>query len=151
MMRGNAAVDETVLTCTVPAPGSQAAAAAEVDNGNSRQPLADSESQLVDDTEPDKSLSATGGGKSSNRIKRPMNAFMLFALEERKVIARNHPNMHNSEISKQLGKKWKSKTHEEQAPYREAAGEIRREHQKKHPDYQFKPTPLSFPSHSGQS
>jgi hypothetical protein len=76
---------------------------------------------------------------SPNHIKRPMNAFMVFSHIERKKIVEVNPDIHNAEISKQLGKRWKALDEVTRKPFIEEAERLRQLHQQEYPDYKYRP------------
>ncbi|XGW24367.1 hypothetical protein V3C99_006070 [Haemonchus contortus] len=82
---------------------------------------------------------ATNCKKSSNHIKRPMNAFMVWSQLERRKICEHQPDMHNAEISKQLGSRWRQLTEEEKSPFVAEAERLRLMHMQEYPDYKYKP------------
>lgn len=74
-----------------------------------------------------------------NRVKRPMNAFMIWSRFQRKQLSLLHPEMHNSEISKKLGMEWKKLSELQKRPFIDEAKRIRVRHKTDHPDYKYKP------------
>ncbi|XP_017462715.1 PREDICTED: transcription factor SOX-4-like, partial [Rhagoletis zephyria] len=82
---------------------------------------------------------ATRCKRSSNHIKRPMNAFMVWSQIERRKICEQEPEIHNADISKRLGCTWKKLTGEQRLPFVREAERLRALHQKEYPDYKYRP------------
>lgn len=68
-----------------------------------------------------------------------MNAFMVWSQIERRKICELHPDMHNAEISKRLGRRWKQLSDEDRQPFIAEAENLRQLHQKEYPDYKYRP------------
>uniref|UniRef100_A0A182MZS6 HMG box domain-containing protein n=1 Tax=Anopheles dirus TaxID=7168 RepID=A0A182MZS6_9DIPT len=68
-----------------------------------------------------------------------MNAFMVWAQAARREMAQQQPKLQNSEISKDLGKIWKSLSDEDKQPFVEQAEKLRLAHKSQHPYYKYQP------------
>ncbi|XP_050672419.1 putative transcription factor capicua [Leptidea sinapis] len=84
------------------------------------------------------SLNQTGApDKKERRIRRPMNAFMIFSKRHRQMVHQLHPNQDNRTVSKILGEWWYSLKPDEKQKYNELASEVKEAHFKAHPEWKW--------------
>ncbi|NWX45443.1 SOX30 factor, partial [Steatornis caripensis] len=74
-------------------------------------------------------------------VKRPMNAFMVWARIHRPALAKANPTANNAEISVQLGLEWSKLTEEQKKPYYDEAQKIKQRHREEFPDWVYQPQP----------
>jgi len=98
------------------------------------QQLEHNQMPIPESTAPDNSVEVTS---YQNRIKRPLNAFMLWSHKQRQKIALINPQMPSSEISKQLGAEWRRLSESDKYPFIEEAKKLKRQHELDHPNYKF--------------
>ncbi|KAI8503697.1 Transcription factor SOX-7 [Branchiostoma belcheri] len=77
--------------------------------------------------------------RDNPRIKRPMNAFLVWATPQRRRLNILHPGLKNADISKVLGQRWRQMTNQQKNPYFMEASQLKVQHQLKYPTYKYQP------------
>lgn len=79
-------------------------------------------------------------GKNTNgRIKKPINAFLVWARIHRSIIKKANPKASFKELSEQMGILWSNLSKEEKQPYYEEAFKIKQRHDNEFPDWEYRP------------
>ncbi len=86
---------------------------------------------------PSEAAIAVANGYSKTRIRRPMNAFMIFSKRHRPLVHQKHPNQDNRTVSKILGEWWYSLGAEEKQQYHELANQVKEAHFRAHPEWRW--------------
>eukprot|EP00117_Sycon_ciliatum_P007924 scpid73489/ scgid10849/ Transcription factor SOX-8 len=100
--------------------------------------LINNEEEQVDAVQKPKNVRKRKRG-DDDRVRRPMNAFMVWSKDARKELAKQDPSVHNADLSKKLGELWKLMSEEEKRPYVEKSESLRAIHRREHPDYKYQP------------
>lgn len=82
--------------------------------------------------------------RDREKIPRPRNAFILFRQHHHRLLideltAQGVEIPHNSKISKMLGVKWQELSGDEKAHWRRLAEKEKTDHERRYPDYRYKP------------
>ena len=71
--------------------------------------------------------------RNANHIRRPMNAFMVWARIHRPLLAKHFRGTNNADISIRLGQSWNNLTHEQKEPFYNEAEKLKKQHREEHP------------------
>ncbi|XP_071946741.1 uncharacterized protein [Antedon mediterranea] len=79
--------------------------------------------------------------EAESKIKRPMNAFMVWAKEHRPILANVFNGLTNSQISVKLGEMWNALPKDQKQGYYDKADIIKRQHKRDFPGWVYQPRP----------
>ncbi|KAL1959535.1 hypothetical protein VTO42DRAFT_1980 [Malbranchea cinnamomea] len=74
------------------------------------------------------------------KIPRPRNSFILFRQHTQAEVAAQHPGLPNPDISKIIGKRWRTLSDEVKLEWKHLAEEEKLRHMQRYPGYQYKPS-----------
>ena len=80
------------------------------------------------------------GDASSSRVKRPINAFLIWSREARKILKNSNTKAKSQhELSKMLGVTWRHLSDEQKRAFYQEADRVKQQHKIEHPNYKYQP------------
>ncbi|CAG8468897.1 6479_t:CDS:10 [Dentiscutata heterogama] len=83
------------------------------------------------------STTPVSSARRDRKLRRPMNAFLIFNKEMRPKVLELNPNMSVAEISKTIGENWRNMSEEERERYLQKARDLKSEFHETHPDFVY--------------
>ncbi|UJR20591.1 hypothetical protein I4U23_023716 [Adineta vaga] len=116
-------------------------------------PILQTNDEYLGDTYENSNINNNSSNRNNRNsvIKRPMNAFLLWARGERKRVSSDGYGVSQTSLSKLLGETWRHMSVEEKQPFLDMAETLKRQHHIDHPDYKFKPKQRSTAAATNKS
>ncbi|CAG8587546.1 22315_t:CDS:10 [Dentiscutata erythropus] len=83
------------------------------------------------------STTPVSSARRDRKLRRPMNAFLIFNKEMRPKVLEMNPNMSVAEISKTIGENWRNMSEDERERYLQKARDLKSEFHESHPDFVY--------------
>uniref|UniRef100_A0A3P8T0Y1 SRY-box transcription factor 32 n=1 Tax=Amphiprion percula TaxID=161767 RepID=A0A3P8T0Y1_AMPPE len=104
-----------------------------------RSPSSGSSSPLSVNSDSSCTSPEAKSASGQQRVRRPLNAFIIWTKEERRRLAQLNPDLENTDLSKILGRTWKAMSLTEKRPYMQESERLRVQHTIDHPNYKYRP------------
>lgn len=108
----------------------------EADEGEDEVEEADASEEMdLDEPAP----TSGGSSRSTEKIPRPPNSWILFRKEKSKELREANPSMSAGEVSTEAARQWKALSDEDKGFYQEMAKQAALQHKIQYPDYVYRP------------
>merc|ERR1712244_125694 len=89
----------------------------------------DEDYDATEDVEEENEKKSPKKAKDPNAPKRPMTSYLLFTKAIRADVKEENPEMKTTEITKEMGRRWKALSEEEKEPYVKEAAKLKKKYE----------------------